>query len=190
MSKGYSNGYRTDEQKMRELILYVVERCRADKKLGSTKLNKILFYADFLAYLNLGESITGFTYKALPQGPVPTQVLPLRNDMVSRGELLMGERDNGGYKQVRFLALRDPDLSVFDADEIAQVDEVISDLWNKSASRVSMMSHNFIGWHFADEKAHEIIPYEVALVGNRPLTAIEVKCGLELEDMAVACLTG
>ena len=36
-----------------------------------TKMNKLLFYVDFIHYKNHGYGITGITYKALPFGPVP-----------------------------------------------------------------------------------------------------------------------
>lgn len=36
-----------------------------------TKMNKLLFYADFLAFREFGHSISGATYKAIPYGPVP-----------------------------------------------------------------------------------------------------------------------
>lgn len=181
---GDRHSYAARADKMRELVLYVVNRCENDSRLGATKLNKILFYADFLAYVNLGKSITNYEYRALPQGPVPTKLLPLRNSMVDEGDLLFYEREYHGKKQHRFAALRNANLAVFNASEIALVDAVIEKLWGQSAKAVSQLSHQFIGWHFADEKSQELIPYEVALVGNRSLTIGEIKKGMELEELA------
>jgi hypothetical protein len=39
-----------DDEKLRELILYVSTLSKDDDNFGATKLNKLLFYADFLAY--------------------------------------------------------------------------------------------------------------------------------------------
>lgn len=36
-----------------------------------TKINKLLFYTDFIHYKKHGYGLTGSTYKALPFGPVP-----------------------------------------------------------------------------------------------------------------------
>jgi len=61
------------DAKMAELILYVSDRCQLDPAYGSTKLNKILFYADFLYYAKHGTSITGQEYMRLDKGPYVTK---------------------------------------------------------------------------------------------------------------------
>ena len=45
--------------RFRELILYCALKSETHRFFGATKLNKCLFYADFLAYRALGSSITG-----------------------------------------------------------------------------------------------------------------------------------
>ena len=43
-------------------------------KIGSTfvtKMNKLMFYADFIHYKRHGYGITGLSYRALQYGPVP-----------------------------------------------------------------------------------------------------------------------
>ena len=52
-----------DERKLKELILYVADRCEADPTFGAIKLNKTLFYADFLAFASTGKPITGVETK-------------------------------------------------------------------------------------------------------------------------------
>lgn len=51
-----------DEAKFAELILYIVQKCAADETFDNAKLNHLLFHADFLAYAELGEPITGVEY--------------------------------------------------------------------------------------------------------------------------------
>src|SRR5690606_35114538 len=41
--------------------------------LWKTKLNKLLFYSDFLNYKRSGYSISGIAYRAIPFGPVPAE---------------------------------------------------------------------------------------------------------------------
>ncbi len=43
-----------NEKKFAELILYVSQKSTFDSTFGSTKLNKILYFSDFLAYGKLG----------------------------------------------------------------------------------------------------------------------------------------
>ncbi len=52
MTTGTATEY--DERKLKEFILYVADRCEADPTFGAVKLNKILFYADFLAFASTG----------------------------------------------------------------------------------------------------------------------------------------
>lgn len=65
------NGYKTpDLDKVAEVISYL--DCKRIP-LYKTKLNKLLFYADFYCYGQFGHSLTGTTYKAIPFGPVPSE---------------------------------------------------------------------------------------------------------------------
>ena len=147
--------------KFAELLLYVAKTCANDPSFGATKLNKVLFFADFIAYRKRQRSITGATYQKLPYGPAPKCLLPAQTTLVRSGRLAIQELDHHGTTQKRPVALRDPDLSVFEADEIAIVDSVIRQLCGMSAVEVSEMSHGF-WWQIADMK--EEIPLPVALV--------------------------
>ena len=149
-------------EKMRELILYICARSEEDPRFGATKLNKILFYSDFLAYQRLGESITGDQYQKLENGPAPRHLVPIRDKMEQKQELVVRKREYHGFVQNQTVALRMADLSDFTGEQIAIVDEVIKALWKKSAKDVSEMSHHFAGWQLANLR--EDIPYAIALV--------------------------
>lgn len=178
--------WQPDNQKMKELILHISIRSESDEYFGATKLNKLLFYSDFDAYLKFQTPITGQEYMALEQGPVPRKLVPIRTEMMAQKELLIITRDIFGYEQQKPIALRAPRLDVFSAREIALVDKVIADFWHKTATQVSQDSHYFIGWKLA--KLKERIPYQVALLGNRPPTKAEFEYGLSLDSLAKQCL--
>ena len=57
--------------KLQELILYIARRSEDDRHFGANKLNKLLFYSDFLAYAKTGRSFTGAPYERLEHGPAP-----------------------------------------------------------------------------------------------------------------------
>lgn len=154
----------TGRDRMRELILYVAHACEDDRTFGAVKLNKILFYADFLAYRERGRSITEQEYQKLPQGPAPRCLVPLREEMVLAGDLIVREAAYFGRPQKRPIALRNPDLSPFLPLDIAVVDAVIRALWGKTARETSELSHEFWGWKLANMR--ETVPYEVALVAR------------------------
>lgn len=171
-----------NERKFRELVLYVCQKSAGDPRFGAVKLNKILYFSDFLAYANLGEPITGFEYQKLPQGPAPRRLLPIREKMMKARELGIQEvQVAAGYIQQRPVNLRAPDLSVFKAAEIAQVDRVITALADGDARTVSQISHRMVGWLVAGD--NEVIPYETIFVSNEPLTELEVQRGLEVAGL-------
>ena len=159
-----------DKEKFAELIIYVAERCENHRLFGATKMNKILFFSDFIAFRELGSPITGAQYQALERGPAPVKLLPVRNALESKGQVAI-QRIGG---QERIVPLRDPDLNGFSASEISIVDAVIDDLRGLSADEVSDLSHEFLGWEAAiaeGPKTH--IPYETAMVSNPELDAFD-----------------
>lgn len=167
-----------DDRKMAELILYVSDRCQGDPAYGATKLNKILFYADFLFYANYGTSITGQEYMRLEKGPAPRRLLPIRGDLVLANDLIIRDQQYGAWQQKRPIALRPADLSNFSGEEIAMVDSVIRDLWGKSATDVSELSHLFDGWKYAVDR--ETIPYPTALISDESPSEEDNKIALQL----------
>jgi uncharacterized phage-associated protein len=164
-----------DDAKMKELILYVAEACEKDEKFGAIKLNKILFYADFLSYLRRGKSITGQEYFALDEGPAPKRFVPIREQMVKAREIAVQSRDYFGHPQTRVLALNHPVvLKRLDQADIAIVNQVIGALKDKGAKEVSEQSHKFAGWRVAYSKGSKTrMRYSMALFDTKGLWNID-----------------
>lgn len=176
-----------DDEKLRELILYISWMCEDDPTFGATKLNKILFFSDFRAYRLLGHSITGQEYQALEQGPAPRKLLPLRDALKREGALVIRERDFYDRRQSQTIALRSPDLSKFTPQELAIVQRVIDEWRGRTASEMSRASHEFVGWQLAD--AGETIPYPTALFEDHEPTRGELEFAAGLEQMALDALS-
>jgi hypothetical protein len=151
-----------DDAKLEELILFVASRSEDDPHFGSTKLNKLLFFADFLAYVTLGKAITNQEYMRLPNGPAPRRMKPIITQMCAAHSLALAERDRYGKTQEVPKALRGADLKLFSAEEIAVVTDVLDGFRKKNARGISSLSHKFAGWKLAKDR--ETIPYAVALV--------------------------
>lgn len=167
------------EELMRELILYIAEECADDPTFGATKLNKILFFADFLSYSETGDPITGVAYQRLPQGPAPKNLMPIRNKMERAREIAVSKKPFGHYNQHRVVALRPAKLEHFSGQDIAMVDRVIKGLWGITAAQVSDMSHQR-AWRVAGDQ--ELIPYEAALISDEPITDYEINRTKELSE--------
>lgn len=167
-----------DEKRLRELILYISAQCQNDSNFGATKLNKILWWADFLSYAQYGKPITGIEYQRLGNGPAPRRLVPVRNDMQAAGEIALAEvASRGGYVQKKIVPLREPNLDVFSPTDIAVVDDVIRALWKKTAKGVSSLSHGK-AWEVAADGAS--IPYEAVFLSDDPINRYDVARTKEL----------
>lgn len=167
-----------NEQKLRELILYVAERSLGDVRFGKTKLNKILFFADFEAYRDRGEPITGAVYQHLQYGPAPHQMMPVLLDMHQSNEIeYLSERTFAG-QQHRVLPLRQAKTDLFSGREIAIVNEVLDRLAQLTNQQVSDLSHETMAWRLTREG--EEIPYGTAVFSAEPLTDDDVAWAAEV----------
>ena len=174
-----------DMQKFKELVLYLSEQSAEDKKFGATKLNKLLYFCDFLANVRLGSPITGVKYFRLGNGPAPRCLVPSRLEMISDGEIALRRVAlQSGNVQERTVALRFPNLSYFSSEEKCLIDAVLADLKDLDAEEVSDLSHNEMGWIVTREK--ETIPYALAFYSNAPLSEEEIARGQQLAESRVA----
>lgn len=164
----------SDDTKLRELILYLADRSADDPAFGKTKLNKQLFFCDFLAFKYLGQSITGHPYRKLEHGPVPRQLPPILRTMEQSGDCKVVIVDYHGHEQHRVVAQRPPNRDVFTEDELRLVEAILAELRYSNGKNVSDISHRFIGWQAAEDG--DDIPYETVFVDPpRKLTADEVR---------------
>jgi len=169
--------------RLRELILYIADRSQDDPKFGATKLNKILYFSDFVSFREYGQPITGAMYMRLENGPAPIHLVPVRNEMLESGEIAMEPRQYYTYQQTVLKPLREPNLDLFTARDIALVDAIIQELRELDAKELTDLSHNR-AWQIANNK--EPIPYEAILLSDASLTADDVawahglaeQCGL------------
>jgi len=159
------------DARMRELILYVANKCLDDPHFGATKLNKVLFFADFTAYARTGQSITGSAYQRLPNGPAPKRLVPVRKSMVAARELYLKPQAVFDHLQHRLIPTREPQLDVFTAAQIALVDEVIQALDQMTASQLSDLSHG-APWKAA--QLGGLIPYQAVFLDDRVASESEI----------------
>jgi len=151
-------------EKFKELILYVAQESEYDPNFGATKLNKILFFCDFLFYRAHGRSISDQRYFKLPHGPAPRALKPAIAELMAEDACVEVERHRFGWPQKRLIAKRESNVELFTSTEIAAVNAVIRALWDNSAQEVSHLSHHFIGWQVAEP--YEDIPYETIFLGD------------------------
>jgi hypothetical protein len=158
-------------KRLAEAILYVCAFCESDDAFGMTRLNKILFEADFLSFLTRDQPVTGAAYQRLQHGPAPKAMPHRLRELQQEGALHVRETDYLGKIQKKPIALRKPDLSVFNGEDLAVLHKIIQDSWGKSAGEVSDASHR-IEWK--TRQNGDPIPYEAAWLSNELPTDVEV----------------
>ncbi len=104
-----------DERKFTELLVHVAGRLQSDRSGGATKLDKVIFFADFAHVRRTGSPITGATYQKLEHGPAARRLRPVRDELISKGEAELREEEFLGYQQHRLVPRREADLTVFTA---------------------------------------------------------------------------
>jgi len=136
--------------KFDDLVHYVIWKCPDATKLGATKLNKILWFADAIHYLRTGHPITAARYVKQQHGPVPQGFLKTRARLEKSRAIAVAEGDLYGYAQTHFHALKRADISGFTAEEISLVDEVIEIIRDgHTATSISALTHDRV-WEAAE----------------------------------------
>ena len=165
-----------------EMVVYVASESRGDERFALTKLYKILFFADFDYFAKHGRSITGADYVSLPYGPAPAQMKRAIKELKASGRLTVVPVMFHGKNQKVPVSQVDADLSQFSGDEVATMARAIKSFWNKSATDLSLLSHQFPGWIIADNGRE--IPYSLALVGPARKTLHKVRKAKGLDSVA------
>lgn len=154
--RGAENGYAFQSlDKVRNVILYILERCG---EVFNTKMNKLLFYADFLAYKRRGMAITGLSYKALNYGPVPERwdrVYSQFDDIVQEPRTYGEKEGNVLVSEGKF------DISSIAPEEMQILDEVCSKFSGLTSADMTRISHEEDAWVECVE-GYRRIPFEYA----------------------------
>ncbi len=117
-----------------------------NKFLGKVKLMKLLYYMDYEWIQKKGVSITGDKYLALQYGPVPKHAQETLSRLKEKGFLRIEKVKAGDYDQERYLALKDPDLSVFTHEEIEHMNQIARRFEFWTATQMSDLSHEDWPW--------------------------------------------
>jgi len=133
-----------NREKTKKVILFFAERQSPYK----TKMNKLLFYTDFVHFRNMAQSITGLKYAAIPRGPVPNHFEYLFEAFVEEG-IICKETTMTTYGEVEQILPSGKehfDPSFFSASELEALDYVANTFKNTSASEIAEISHREPAW--------------------------------------------
>lgn len=143
-------GGNMNREKFKALVHYICAKCDDPSRLGSTKLNKILWYAETIAFLNTGEPLTGARFVKRQFGPAPTAILPILQELEDEKAILIKNVSFYGFPKREFISLRQPSVTEpFTPEQVAIIDEVIEAICDTHTARsIVDLSHDEI-WEMA-----------------------------------------
>ncbi|NOQ23645.1 MAG: DUF4065 domain-containing protein [Candidatus Aegiribacteria sp.] len=146
-----------------EKFMGVVEFFCSELETYPTKLNKLLFYSDFLHYRENTVSITGALYAHAPWGPVPDDFKTLLAMMEEELAIFQSEEiafEGKAYTGVTLTILTNDHITALDTDEIETLRSILKTLGHLSSSELSKLSHGENA--YKETTQGELITYEYA----------------------------
>jgi hypothetical protein len=147
--------------KFKALVHYIIAKSDPTR-LGTIRLNKILWYLDTLSYQAEGASVTGDTYVKRQHGPVPQHILNVIGELEHENAIVVRKRSRFGKPMTDFIAMSDADTGVLSPAELELADELRVHICDDhTANSISELSHDQI-WEAAN--LGEVIPLSASLV--------------------------
>lgn len=153
----YSGYVRLNVTKLLNAMIYF---CLGDE-VPKTKLNKLLFYADFKHFKDYTVSITGAQYAHLPYGPAPDRYQFYIGALQDEEHAIrIEEKIFSTYAGEYLSALKEANLSIFSTTELKILASVKEHFASFTASAISNLSHKERG--FQETRDGELISYKYA----------------------------
>lgn len=140
------SGYRNPSfEKFTEMVVFFSERLEPFK----TKMNKLLFYADFLMFKQSCFSISGMRYKAIDMGPVPNNFQSIFEYLDNHNEIDITTTEfKSGYFGEQFIARKDRafNAALFTQEELRVLNQVANTFQSTSTKAIIEQSHLESAW--------------------------------------------
>lgn len=151
------NGFRAfDAEKFTEMVVFFASASR----MFRTKLNKLLFYSDFLNFKESSMSISGAPYLAFERGPVPHHYDWITERLEEQGDIRTIEWMSGDKSGDLFESTREADVSVFTQSEFRVLTFVRDRLAKAASKELVDLSHAEPAYSNTDRK--QMISYLLA----------------------------
>ena len=142
-------------EKFTNVVLYFLNSERVYK----TKLNKLLFYADFYHYKLFCIGISGSRYRASPFGPVPSEYDAIYNWLFKKGYININEKIENRRVTETFETNERFNENIFNKEELNTLKTVYQKFKKFNATKLKNFSHKEIGW-IENMKERKIINYQ------------------------------
>ncbi len=162
------NKFKFDPKKLKNVLLYILEKCGGKPNIGETVLYKLLYFIDFDNFEINRQPLTGINYINYQFGPIPDskEYGVVIKTMIDDGELKIFSQNYYGLVQKRYVALKNYENDIFNSREIKVIDSVINRLSDMGARQIEEYVHEDAPWKLTKEK--ESIPYSLAFERSAP----------------------
>lgn len=153
--------FKFNPDKLKNIVLYILNKCGGKPNVGETVLYKLLYFSDFDSFEIIGEPITGMNYVKLQYGPVPQSCeydLVIK-EMAKKNELKIISQNYYGMPQKRYIALADYDINIFKPQELEIIDSAVDRFSDMSAVQIEDCVHGDTPWKESEDK--DIINYDL-----------------------------
>lgn len=159
------SGYRNPNfEKFTEMVVYFSDKLSPFK----TKMNKLLFYADFLMFKQSCFSISGVRYKAIDMGPVPNNFQSIFEYLANKDEIdICTTEFPNGYTGEQFKSRKNRKFNsdLFSENELNTLEKVASVFKTTSTNDIIKLSHLEKRGRITKKK--KVISYEFAFELNQ-----------------------
>jgi len=139
-------GYKMpDLEKFTEMVVFFTEKLQPWK----TKLNKLLFYADFGTHKQSGYSISGVQYRAIPMGPVPNNFNSIFEYLANNNDVDVYYTtfpDGGIGEQFIPNSKREFNSELFTENELQILENIAERFKNTTTDEIIEISHKEKAW--------------------------------------------
>jgi hypothetical protein len=122
------------QRRLKEAIIYVVNKGEPIIFFDRVKLNKIIWRADFRSFYGRHQPVTGRIYQKLEWGPALIEMVPVMQELMREDILIEEPRFHSGKKELRPIARAEPVLKFFSREDIEYLDESLHHYWDRRIS--------------------------------------------------------
>ena len=150
-SRSADNGYASISlKKLKNIMIAILER---SEDVWCTKMNKLLFYVDFLSYRERGMAMSGLTYRAIDFGPVPERW----DKVYSQFDEIQQELQHiGEYEGTILRSTSKIEDDVLTNEELNIINIVCNRFGSFSSREISKISHEESAWKNHHQKLERI----------------------------------
>lgn len=150
-----------NERLYKNAVLYFIKYCN-NQYLHATKLNKLLYYLDFVHFRDHKKPVTGDVYIHQGYGPVPSQIDEVLTTLKSEGSIDTKAMPYNDEEMINFSLKNEskPDESVFSQEQKKLLKQICDEFGNWPTEKIVAQTHLEAPWFYS--KPYEIVDYGYA----------------------------